>query len=150
MLQEWFFLELNVIAPFVAETCIAYTAQLRTPAQSSHNGGMAVTDQGDLHQPLYLLFGCLHGYKSVGGWASQYSSLIAIGIEIHISAKNGTFSNSYKGCHPPRALWVGTPVPHYNTRRHPQLSLHTRPKVTPRKKHFPSLCTETEICARFV
>lgn len=63
--------------------------------------------------------------------------------------EKGTFSNSYKGCHPPRALWAGTPVPHYNSRWHPQLSLHTHPKITPRKKHFPSPCTETEICARY-
>lgn len=96
MLQEWFFLELNGIPPFLAETCIAYRVQLRTPAQSSHNGGMAVTDQGDLHQPLYVLSGCLHAYKSVGGWASQYSSLIAIGIEIHISVKKALLATVIK------------------------------------------------------
>lgn len=35
----------------------------------------------------YLLSGCLHGYKSVGGRASWYSGSIAVAIEIHISVK---------------------------------------------------------------
>lgn len=54
LLFFWMVLYHSVIAPFLAETCIAHTVQLRTLAQSSHNGGLAVTDQGDLYQPLHL------------------------------------------------------------------------------------------------
>lgn len=56
---------------------------------------MAVTDQGDLYQPHYLLSGCLHGYKSVAGWAFQGSSLIAVAIDTDFCEK-GTFSKLLK------------------------------------------------------
>lgn len=35
----------------------------------------------------YLLSGCLHGYKSVGGQASWYSGSTAVAIEIRISVR---------------------------------------------------------------
>ena len=52
VLQEGFFLEQNGVAPFLATTCATHTVQLRTLAESGHNGGMAVADQGDLHHPF--------------------------------------------------------------------------------------------------
>lgn len=67
----------------------------------------------------YLLCGCLHGYKSLSGQAPWYSASIAVTIETRISVTKAFITKSCKGYPLPTALWVGRPVPYYNTQGNP-------------------------------